>query len=430
MNTGQRLVYCHCFDTETELLTKRGFLKHDEILESDEVLTMNKETELLEWNKVNKKFVYSYKGDMLHFKSDKIDLLVDEGHGMIFKKHLKGKFEYCTARELENRTKGTTVFKISGIMKQNNEFNISDNLLKIIAWTISEGSIRYIKTTPYVEINQSKENHIKEIKKLLDQSGFKYTLEEKQKSNVSKLQPYRFRINVNGSREITNILPNKNIVPTWLWKLSNRQFEIFLEEYTKGDGTTYLGKYKNQKMIYSINKPFIDYFQINMFLNGYKSLPFWKKGSFKTNKLCCQLNYQKKEYTEIRKKNISRVPYEGIKWCVNVDNGTLVVRRNGKLTITQNTHDRQVYTPSMRLGEKNTFYAQSIGCLCSKNPEYNKNKPNRWVHGFFFGLFDDTKKIFADYFIPIINNTAILPDGTVIKSKVKNVTGKDRTSKI
>ena len=36
--------------------------------------------------------------------------------------------------------------------------------------------------------------------------------------------------------------------------------------------------------------------------------------------------------------NVKKVPYSGKVWCVNVNNGTLVVRRNGKTAVTLNSH--------------------------------------------------------------------------------------------
>ena len=47
-----------------------------------------------------------------------------------------------------------------------------------------------------------------------------------------------------------------------------------------------------------------------------------------------------------------------------------------------------------------------LGCLCHKNPDYLKNKPNKWAHGFAVlyvyddGMFDvDIKRIVNGKFI-------------------------------
>lgn len=46
------------------------------------------------------------------------------------------------------------------------------------------------------------------------------------------------------------------------------------------------------------------------------------------------------------------------------------------------THDCQEHTKIVPIDVTDVHKAKSIGCLCDKNPDYMKNKPNRWVHAF------------------------------------------------
>ncbi len=48
------------FDDQTELLTKDGFKKYQDVNIGDTCLTMRKDNSKLEWNTVNKKFVYDF----------------------------------------------------------------------------------------------------------------------------------------------------------------------------------------------------------------------------------------------------------------------------------------------------------------------------------------------------------------------------------
>lgn len=54
------------------------------------------------------------------------------------------------------------------------------------------------------------------------------------------------------------------------------------------------------------------------------------------------------------------------------------------------THDIQRYTDISPVDVSQFYTGASCGCLCSLNPSYMKNKPNRWVNGFLF-LYVDTK---------------------------------------
>jgi len=97
---GDNIFYGHCFDIETELLTKRGWLKYQDIKENDVCLTLNKNTDLLEWNSINKKYIFEHDGKMIHIQSSSIDLLVDEMHGLIVKANKTGKLQEIKAKDL------------------------------------------------------------------------------------------------------------------------------------------------------------------------------------------------------------------------------------------------------------------------------------------------------------------------------------------
>jgi len=71
----------------------------------------------------------------------------------------------------------------------------------------------------------------------------------------------------------------------------------------------------------------------------------------------------------------------------------------GKQIFNWHVHTNQVYTmhsPINRLPKQGV----SVGCMCNKNPEWLRNKPNSWVHQFmYFYLFGDGSFV---YYTPII----------------------------
>ena len=64
------------------------------------------------------------------------------------------------------------------------------------------------------------------------------------------------------------------------------------------------------------------------------------------------------------------------------------------------THDRQIYTEITPIDVEDVHAGQSIGCLCDKNPDYMKNRPNRWVHGFSV-IYVHKNGSFNDHFVKI-----------------------------
>jgi predicted phosphodiesterase len=69
--------------------------------------------------------------------------------------------------------------------------------------------------------------------------------------------------------------------------------------------------------------------------------------------------------------------FHGLFTCLHHARAT--VHAFSKSCMYGHTHDRQEFTESFYDGEKS---AQSIGCLCDMNPDYMKNRPNKWSHGF------------------------------------------------
>ena len=64
-------------------------------------------------------------------------------------------------------------------------------------------------------------------------------------------------------------------------------------------------------------------------------------------------------------------------------------------------HDHQVVIKPVR-AKRESYIAMSMGCLCSKNPAWKRNRPNEWVNG--VGFFEvSTTGNFTPLFIPIID---------------------------
>jgi len=77
-------VQVSCYDETTRALTRNGFKNFWEISEGDKVLSLNPATGQIEEKGVQGVVVQEYRGDMVHFKSNRIDLLVTPNHRMMF----------------------------------------------------------------------------------------------------------------------------------------------------------------------------------------------------------------------------------------------------------------------------------------------------------------------------------------------------------
>ncbi|RLG14061.1 hypothetical protein DRN69_04680 [Candidatus Pacearchaeota archaeon] len=331
----------HCLSEDTEILTKEGWKGIDEIKEGDEVLTLNLEKDILEYNKVFAKWVYSKEDypELIHIKRKGLDILVTKDHRIIYKRET-GYFE-------------TTADNLKAVMKipQSGTFpteglNMSDEEIKLYAWIISEGNLYNIKNgkeSVGLNIYQNKgSKYSQEIKAILDKLKIKYTIEERKfkgrkftirgKTYKTKDNCLRFYIWAKDAKKIRKILKDKTIPQIFKDKMNDRQWLIFLKELVKGDG--YFSKNaKFSWLYYTKNKKLADDIQEMCIKHNLRCSIRQRRNQY-------ELYISKHNtYTIYRYYNVSKtVKNTGRVWCVSVANGTIVTRRNGKVAILGNSH--------------------------------------------------------------------------------------------
>lgn len=370
----------HCFDKETEILTKRGWINGLELKETDEVGTMNKKTQKFEWNKINEIFVFDNYKQLYKIKGTTTDLLITNKHGLIIEKHGE-KIKEVTAEEIKEEKGKFYIFNAiphQSIKPISFEWELKLRLLiNIITDGAFEGNaIRWhLKKTRKII-------HLKEILDLLD---YTYT-ETKMKDGTTKIY-----LGVGFSKPIIDTLNGKKELPEYIKDLSKREADIILEEYSITDGCKNSDAV-NSYQISSSKEKEIDILQELFVKNKYRTSKIKRIKDQSNPNYCLTINTRYKQ--SMTKKNVSIVPYSGKVWCVNVDNGTLIVRRNGKTAITLNSHRQASVYKRDYSGTKEWH---EIGCLCGLNPDYCK-KPN-WQQG--FAVVDYDKKQFNVQNIPI-----------------------------
>ncbi len=76
-------------------------------------------------------------------------------------------------------------------------------------------------------------------------------------------------------------------------------------------------------------------------------------------------------------------------------------------------HTHQIYTKHSPVSSLEVKTGAAVGCLCHRNPHYNKKKPNKWVVGFNYGyVFRDGT--YSDFF-PVIINGRFAAEGRVYR---------------
>jgi predicted phosphodiesterase len=125
---------------------------------------------------------------------------------------------------------------------------------------------------------------------------------------------------------------NKYIIPDFVKDFSKRQFDIFLHTLIRGDGS-YHKSCRSSMMFYGILEV-LEQLQILCHSFGYKAtLSVYREKHYR-------LNITEKASVTVNgcvgASDFSKTTYSGEVWCATVPNDTLVVRRNGKVSIQGN----------------------------------------------------------------------------------------------
>lgn len=335
-----------CFDIETKVLTENGFKKITDLSKNEKVATLNIDKNIIEYQKPNKIILKEYEGQMYSIKNEYIDLFITPNHRILYK--------YPTSKDKTRLdeigkidiTEGRVILRCAGTEK-NKEYNISDDEIRITAWLITDGRVSQLnKYQPNGKYRlcsfYQRKSKVHLITDILDRLEWGYSYKERQRDikqvcgkklkkkpeiscEIHLLQPSNDKM-----RELCN--DKKYIIPEWVYKLSDRQFDIFLESVIDGDGSRHKAKQDTSFMVYGI-KPLLNQLQHLCFIHNYRTTI----SEYRNN--TWRLNITKNDSVALDRfvRHTSKTNYKGVIWCVNTDNDTIVVRRNNKISITGNS---------------------------------------------------------------------------------------------
>lgn len=319
-----------CLSEDTEILTKKGWKKYNEVGEGEVIKTFNLDKKIIEEKKVKKIFKRKYEGKMYRVLNRIQDQLISPGHRMVRKKFNTEK--YCLETVEDVLTLNSPQIISIAANNNNKEINLKDEEIKLIAWIVSEGSMEVKGNWRRIMIYQSREKNkekYEEILALLKKLKLKYSLQEEARSLGGVVMQIRF--DANHSKKIIKWFDKNDSVkriPKKITEMSQRQSRLFLETYIKGDG------HEGCKITVS-DKNILNDLQRIIVNSGYGFTTTERMSSGVGKKLLYILRIIRRQETRIRE--IKKVNYSGVIWSVNTDNETVIAKRKGKVFITGNT---------------------------------------------------------------------------------------------
>lgn len=357
-----------CYDSETELLTEKGWQSFSKITYADKICTLNPDTEMIEYQKPKKVYRSKYQGKMYRLKTKRVDLLVTPNHNLLYTPadfRTKRPYRLKEARELFRKSKilrkdgvweGETpsYFVLPEVKIRHGSRSYSgfrtkaakkfpmETWLKFFGFWIAEGWTTKGKNGHYA-VCIANQNHelMTEMKYILESFGYTVFWDRKTTNTIRvrdyQLFDYLQKFGKSAQKHI----------PLEVKRLSKRFLELFLEYYLKGDGHVYgrNGKGCSATTISTRLRDDLQEIALKIGISAYYKLHN-KKGTLFISPS------QKKEYRQsadswniyfIRQNRHAIIPseikkyryeerwvnYDGMVHCVSVPNRVVYIRRNG-----------------------------------------------------------------------------------------------------
>ena len=365
-----------CYDEETRVLTKEGFKYFKELLYTDEVATLNKKTDELEYHKPDKIVKFRRKNTMMQLTGAQFDVCVTPDHKMVVKEHAKGTYKVDPTTDWQLKPLNELMItNKKGLLKVSAKYRAKKNckwsngveqafftiptledatyplrkgkptkiamdmFLKFLGWYLSEGSIEIANNYYRVAITQIKnQENIKEITNCIKDMGF--TVIEHGKDILFSSRELCLYLSAFGKC-------NEKFIPTWVKTLSSRQIKLLLTSLFKGDGSCHKNglwcKYTttSKKLAEDVQECLL-----KIGLSGAistcdptKKIPGSIDGRLIRGKLTQYTVSVNRECNEpsMYYAKLEEVAYDGYVYCATVPNHTMLVERHGKVIFSGNT---------------------------------------------------------------------------------------------
>lgn len=353
-----------CVDIETDILTKDGWKTYEELCVGDEILTLNHDTGLSEWQQCEDVRIFDAgPRKAVQFEGKEFSSVTTMNHRWpVIRPRVRGGKTHMDRVWTTTESMGFHDMITRSTMNSDipTEPKYSDDLVEMVAWFYTEGCDVY-KNGKTVYIYQS---HIMNprncvrirsaLKGLFGESVDSFPRSGTITDGVPRWREIiktnddlywgdstQFVLNVDAGKIIQDLAPNKVPSHDFLLSLTKAQLELFINVSMLADNNSEV-KFSQKRM------DMAEAFAFACILSG-RSVSIKR-----TNENTCAMwtvTMQKKQYhkpnvsanNSIRKGSGSSMRkikciYNGIIWCPRVKNGSWLARRNGTIYFTGNSH--------------------------------------------------------------------------------------------
>lgn len=335
--------YGCCYSEDTDILTKNGWKKFYELTATDEVLTYSIERKVAEFQTPIKHFAYQYQGKMYVQTNRRLKTCVTPNHKMLVAwdrnhdglenprlaeaQEIAGKpMAYLLAAKVKGG-KESEQFILPEIRPEKHKHHLPARLipmgdwLRFLGWYISEGHCAKNAKTGNCTVSLTTYYRTDEALEVMQGIGLSPVIDGHHITATSK-QLYEYLQALGKSHE--------KFIPQDIKELSGKYLFILLMALLAGDGNK---QSKNSWRYTTVSKRLAnDVQEIAIKCGLAASLSLDKQGFYRiyigtTRTAQCNLGENRSEW----------VDYDGMIYCVEVPNSTVMVRQNGHAYFSGNS---------------------------------------------------------------------------------------------
>lgn len=350
-----------CLDDKTEILTRRGWMGPETIKGDDLVAGFDADSGEIKWQGING--VVDRKIDpserMVGVDAPHIDFRITDGHNLVLatrssriKREDKPNWILETAGTAMER-RSNIFLPVAGNMKATG-LSLTDPEISFLGWFLSDGTLS--RKNNAISISQQVTSpQIPHIKRTLDACGFRYGIHIAKRNN-QYADNARFFVSYGdvripngtgdkGWNRLAEFINSDKVITDSYDDISREQLLVLLDSLNRGDGHKGLGKatwtQRTYHITFGLNKSAASRIQELCILRGIRANVSFRDPSNATLRACVEKDRAviggSAERGVGRSAIVDReaVANERV-WCVETDMGTIITRRNGKVTIMGN----------------------------------------------------------------------------------------------
>lgn len=350
----------HCFDVSTEILTNNGWKTNTTISTDDYVYTYNFQTGGIELKPINNIIRRHHTGNLYRIHNKHLDVVCTDMHNVIVRydynkyiRHGTNKISEAGQKYFDSLKTNNDQFHFEkmidvvgkrrhfmtcGYSTETADFDV--DFMRFIMAVVADGYFGYhCGKTPYIGFHVKKERKITYLKVLMESLNIKYSMRKEKDDTV-----YFYVGKAIANKALDIIGKGKNL-PNYILKADIRTLRELVGVYTFFDGHADNRPNNIGISISSVNYNNISILQAMCVLSGMRCTMSRREGhpniirgkQVKSAKpvyslsICpdCISSKFKEESAEI-------IPYTGEVWCIQDDNDTVIIRRNGLVSIQGN----------------------------------------------------------------------------------------------